>query len=95
MLTCIPSAQVRVGLNDTTVDFWDPAKAVAKLDRELVLAGLRRGDNAQDVSHRKQRGCPMILLQCKLGGHNCYNTASDDATKCAFIIDVCGAQVEN
>jgi len=80
--------QVRVGLNDTTVDFWDPAKAVAKLEKALSSAGLLSDSTPGRQSSRHVR----LLLQTKLGGHSCYNAPTDDANRCAFILDTCSRQ---
>ena len=77
--------QVRVGIHDTTVDFWDPALAVARLKRELAAAGLSDSPGAPP----NERVMPTVLLQVKPGGHDCYDTPSDDASKCAFIMSCC------
>ncbi len=82
--------QVRVGIYDTTVDFWDPATAVARLKKELQLvAASAAGADAYNKAGSGVSPFPRVLLQSKLGGHNCYDTVNDNATKCAFIMDAC------
>jgi protease II len=78
-----PDLLVRVGLSDTVVDFWDPAKYVAKLRHAVAGHGAGGAVEATDGMRQRQ---PWVLLQVKSGGHNCFSTESDEAVKCAFFM---------
>ncbi|GFR50746.1 hypothetical protein Agub_g13012 [Astrephomene gubernaculifera] len=73
-----PALFVRVGLYDTKVPYWDPAKYMARL-RSL-------GHGRTDPT--------LLVMQVKLGGHEAYDSVKEDAARCAFVLWAVGAWPE-
>ncbi|EFJ51398.1 hypothetical protein VOLCADRAFT_116405, partial [Volvox carteri f. nagariensis] len=74
-----PALLLRVGLFDTNVPYWDPAKYMAR------LRSLARRDGGVGVSLRLMQ---VSLGQgpVKPGGHETYDNVADDAAFCAFVL---------
>ncbi|GLC36548.1 hypothetical protein PLESTM_000458800 [Pleodorina starrii] len=64
---------LRIGLYDTNVPYWDPAKYMARL-RSLAAAG-----GGAEVE-------ALRVMQVKPSGHEAYDNVADDATFCAFVL---------
>jgi len=76
-----PATLVRVGLLDTVVDYWDPAKYVARLRWQLAAAHAAvTGQVGSKVP------APELLMLVRPGGHACFEVAEEEAAMCAFIL---------
>ncbi|KXZ46959.1 hypothetical protein GPECTOR_39g453 [Gonium pectorale] len=71
-----PALLLRVGLYDTNVPYWDPAKYMARL---RTLAGGGAVSSA------------LRVMQVRPAGHDAYDNLGDEALRCAFVLWTLGA----